>query len=111
MGSDLSVYALAGVRRLAARFRVDCSGCLSLALCAADEFTAGTDIHDEDFIGWTAGAGLEKRLGNAAIRGEVRYTDYESSERVVPYDDLAITVPLRLEADGVGVLVSLLWSF
>lgn len=52
-----------------------------------------------------------ERLGRAAIRGEVRYTDYGSSERVVPYDDLAITVPLVLEADGVGASVSLLWYF
>ena len=80
-------------------------------MCAADEFTPVTESHDEHFTGWTAGAGLEKRLGNAAIRGEVRYTDYGSAERVVPYDDLAITVPLVLEADGVGVLVSLLWQF
>ena len=29
----------------------------------------------------------------------------------MPYDELAITVPLRLEADGLGALVSLLWHF
>ena len=111
VGSGWSVYGLAGVRRLDARFSVDFTGCFLFTLCGPGEFVSGTDVHDQAFTGWTTGAGLEKRLGRAAIRGEVRYTDYGSSERVVPYDDLAITVPLALEADGVGASLSLLWYF
>ena len=110
--SGLSVYALAGLRRLDATLSADYVGCFSSELCtSAEEFTSGTFKYDEDFTGWTTGAGLEKRLGNASIRGELRYTDYRSAGRVVPYDDLGIKVPIGLEADGVGLLVSLLWYF
>ena len=80
-------------------------------MCAADELTPVTESHDENFTGWTAGAGLEKRLGNTAVRGEVRYTDYGSAKRVVPYDDLGITVPLVLDASGASVRVSLIRHF
>ena len=111
VGSDASVYGLAGLRRLEATFSADFTGCFDFTLCAADEFVSGTDVHDEAFTGWTAGAGVERRLGSTSIRGEVRYTDPGSSERVVPYDELAITVPLRLEADGIGALVSVIWHF
>ena len=108
----LSVYALAGLRRLDATLNADYVGCFSSELCtSAEEFTSGTFKYDEDFTGWTTGGGLEKRLGNAAVRGELRYTDYRSAGRVVPYDDLGIKVPIGLEADGVGLLVSLLWYF
>lgn len=110
--SGLSVYALAGLRRLDATLSADYVGCFSSELCApTEEFTSGTFKYDEDFTGWTTGAGLEKRLGNASIRGELRYTDYRSAGRVVPYDDLGIKVPIGLEADGIGLLVSLLWYF
>jgi len=109
--SELSVHALAGFRRLDARLGLDYAGCFTAALCAADELTPVTESHDESFTGWTAGAGLEKRLGNTAIRGELRYTDYGSAKRVVPYDDLGISVPLVLEASGPSVLVSLIRHF
>ena len=112
MFSGLSVYALAGLRRLDATLSADYVGCFSSELCTtAEEFTSGTFKYDEDFTGWTTGGGLEKRLGNAAIRGELRYTDYRSAGRIVPYDDLGIKVPIGLEADGIGLLVSLLWYF
>lgn len=112
MGLGMSVYALAGLRRLDATLSADYIGCFRSELCtAAEEFTSGTSTHDEGFTGWTAGAGLEKRLGNAAIRGELRYTDYGSAGWVVPHDDLGIKVPIGLQADGVGLLVSLLWYF
>lgn len=111
VGSDASLYGLAGLRRLQATFSADFTGCFDFMLCTADEFVSGTDVHDEAFTGWTAGAGVEKRLGSTSIRGEVRYTNPGSSERVVSYDELAITVPLRLEADGIGALASVIWHF
>jgi len=111
-GFGLSVYALAGLRRLDATLSADYVGCFSSELCTAtEEFTSGTFSYDEGFTGWTTGGGLEKKLWNAAIRGELRYTDYRSAGRVVPYDDLGIKVPIDLEADGIGLLVSLLWYF
>ena len=111
IGPGVSLYGLAGLRRLEATFSADYTGCFNVTLCAPGEFVSGTDVHDEDFTGWTAGAGLEKRLGNVSIRGEMRYTDHGGSNRIVPYDDLAITVPLAFEADGIGALASLLWHF
>ena len=111
VGSEAGVYGLAGLRRLEATLTADFTGCFDFTLCSPGELVSVTDVHDQDFTGWTVGAGLEKRLGNTSIRGEVRYTDHGGSERVVPYDELAITVPLRLEADGLGALVSLLWHF
>ena len=109
--SALSVYVVAGLRRLHARLDLDYAGCFTATLCAADELVPVTESHDENFTGWTAGAGLEKRLGNTAVRGEVRYTDYGSAKRVVPYDDLGITVPLVLDASGASVRVSLIRHF
>ncbi len=110
-GSGVSVYGLAGLRRLKATFSADYTGCFSTMLCTPGEFVSGTDVRDEDFAGWTAGGGLEKKLGNTSVRGEMRYTDYRGSNRVVSHDDLAITVPLALEARGIGVLASLIWHF
>ena len=111
IGSGVSAPGLAGLRRLEATFRADYTGCFKLTLCAPGEFVSVTDVHDQDFTGWTAGGGLEKRLGHLPIRGEVRYTDHGGSSRIVPDDELAITVPLAFEADGVGALASLLWHF
>ena len=112
-GSGLSVYGLAGLRRLDARFGVDYVGCFSFSPCtAAEQLVPGADSYDESFTGWTAGAGVEQRLGgNAALRGELHYTGYGSTDRVIPYDDLAIQVPIALEASGVRFHVSLLWYF
>ncbi len=111
-GSGLSLSGLAGLRRLDARFGVDYSGCFRVTLCTAAEFVPRTDSYDERFTGWTAGAGVEQQLsGGAALRGEIHYTGYRSTDRVIPYDDLAIQVPITLEASGVRFWASLLWYF
>lgn len=73
---------------------------------------AAVERLDVRCTGWTAGAGVEQRLGgNAALRGELHYTGYGSTDRVIPYDDLAIQVPIALEASGMRFQVSLLWYF
>lgn len=111
-GSGLSLYGLAGLRRLDANFSVDYVGCYSYALCSEDQLTPAADSYEENLTGWTVGAGVEQRFGgNVGIRGELRYTSYGSAERVIPYDDLAIRVPLAVQADGVGVQLGLLWYF
>ena len=51
--------------------------------------------HDEEYDAWVVGAGLEKKLGSIAIRGELRYADHDSSTRTVPFDDVAVTVPMN----------------
>ncbi len=112
-GSGLSLYALGGLRRLDARFGVDYVGCFSLSPCtAASELVPRADSYDESFTGWTADAGVEQRFGGgAAIRGEFRYTGYGGTERVIPYDDLAIRVPIALKSSGVRFQASVLWYF
>ena len=111
-GAGLSLYGLVGLRRLDARFGVDYVGCFSVSLCTAEQLVPAADSYDESFTGWTAGAGVEQRLGRgAALRGELHYTGYGSTDRVIPYDDLAIEVPIALEASGMRVQVSLLWYF
>ena len=101
-----------GLRRLDANFGVDYAGCYSYALCTEDQLTPAADSFEENLTGWTAGAGVEQRLGGSVgIRGELRYTRYGSAERVIPYDDLAIRVPLAVQADGVGAQLGLIWYF
>lgn len=109
--SELSVYGLGGVRRLATTLMLDYAGCFRDTLCAPGELTPAMDTHEEAFTGWAAGGGFEKRFGSAAVRSELRYTAYGNAERVVPYDELAISVPLRLSAHGASMVVSLLWHF
>ncbi len=111
-GLGPSVYGLVGLRHLKAGFRSDYTGCLNPEPCTeAGEFTSGTDRFDENFIGWTTGGGIEKKLGAIAIRGEVRYTDYRSASRIIPFTDVGVTVPLSLEASGVSARVGLLLYF
>ena len=111
-GLGPSVYGLVGVRYLKAGFRSDYTGCLNPEPCTeAGEFTSGTDRFDENFLGWTTGGGVEKKLGSIAIRGEVRYTDYGSATRTIPFTDVGVTVPLSLEASGVSARVGLLLYF
>lgn len=104
-----SVYALVGMRRLDADFETEYVGCLSPMGCAPGELTSGEEQHDESFNARTIGAGLEKTLGKAAIRGELRHTDHGSSTRIVPFPDVAVTVPVELATSEFGVGVSLVW--
>ena len=111
-GLGPSVYGLVGVRRLSAGFRSDYTGCLNPEPCTeASQFTSGTDRFDENFTGWTTGGGIEKKLGSIALRGEVRYTDYGSASRTIPFTDVGVTVPLSLETSGVSARVGLLLYF
>ena len=111
-GLGPSVYGLVGVRRLGAKFRADYTGCLNPTPCTEDsQLTSGTDRFDENFTGWTTGGGIEKKLGAIAIRGEVRYTDYGSASRTIPFTDVGVTVPLSLETSGVSARVGLLLYF
>ena len=50
-------------------------------------------------------------MGSLAIRGEVRVTDYSEAGRVIPFDDLFVSVPLELEPDSISFGVTLVWYF
>ena len=111
-GLGPSVYGLVGVRRLGAGFRSDYTGCLNPTPCTdASQFTSGTDRFDENFTGWTTGGGIEKKLGNISLRGEVRYTDYGSASRTISFTDVGVTVPFSLETSGVSARLGLLLYF
>ena len=107
-----SVYGLVGVRRLTAAFGSEYTGCVTAIACTEPpEFVSGSDSFSESFSGWTVGGGLEKKLGSLAVRGELRFTDYSKARRVIPFDDLFVSVPLELEPDSVSFGVTLLWYF
>lgn len=106
-GAD--IYVFGGVRRLDADFRTSYTGCLIAGGCEAGELTTGREQHDEEYDAWVAGAGVEKKLGSIAVRGELRYADHGSAERTVPFDEVAVTVPVELAAGEVGVGIGLIW--
>ena len=109
MGWGTDLYVLGGLRRLNADFRTAYTGCLLAGGCSANEITRGREQHDEEYDAWVVGAGFEKTLGSIAIRGEVRYADHGSSERTVPFDEVAVTVPVELAGGEVGLGVGLIW--
>ena len=107
-----SVYGLVGVRRLKASFGSEYTGCPTETACTEPgQFVSGSDSFSESFSGWTVGGGVEKKLGGLAIRGELRVTDYSKAGRVIPFDDLFVSVPLELEPDSITFGVTLLWYF
>ena len=112
-GSDTSVYALAGVRRLRTRMRIAYTGCpYATDVCPPAEFVSGADAWTEHLIGWTSGVGLEKMLGeNLALRGEFRYIGYESHSWLSLPDDGKIRVPAEMDSDEIDLSLGLVWYF
>ena len=106
-GAEVSAFV--GMRRLDATFKTTYTGCLIVAGCAPDEYTTGRERHDEEFDAWIAGVAVEKSLGPIGIRGELRYTEHGDSKRTVNFDDVAVTVPVNIESDEIGVGLSLIW--
>ena len=107
-----SLYGLVGVQRLNANFGSKYSGCVTETPCTdPGQFVSGSDSFSEGFTGWTVGGGVEKKLGSLAIRGEVRVTDYSEAGRVIPFDDLFVSVPLELDPDSISFGVTLVWYF
>ena len=103
------LYVLGGLRRLQADFRSSWTGCVSVVRCEPGEFTAGRTRRDARHDVWTAGVGVEKRLGSIDIRGELRYADHGGSKRTGRLDELGIAVPAVVEADEVGVGIGFVW--
>lgn len=107
-----SVYGLVGVRRLKAGFRSAYTGCVAETACTEPgQYVSGSDSFSESFSGWTVGGGVEKKAGSLAIRGEVRVTDYSNAGRVIPFEDLFVSVPVDLEPDSISFGITLLWYF
>jgi len=107
-----SIYGLVGMRRLKAGFRSEYTGCVTEAPCTeASQFVSGSDSFDENFGGWTYGGGIEQKVGLISVRGEVRVTDYSNAGRVIPFDDLFVSVPLDLQPRSVSFGLAVLLYF
>ena len=73
---------------------------------------SGTDTEEIALFGWTAGAGLEKAVfGRVAFGAEARYTRYPDESWVVPFSDVAISVPTVVAANGLSLRLRLLLFF
>ena len=114
---DVSLYMLGGVRLFKARFSTTFDGCMNAEPCSASEFVSGTDGRDVDPLATTWGLGLEKRLGSGeynrriALRFEAAYTSYGEESWIVDFPDVRVTVPSTVEADGIGVTISMVRLF
>lgn len=111
-GSDASIYALAGVRRIKTQIRAHLTGCFVPTPCQPSELGSGTETSNEYFTAWTSGLGLEKMLGaHVALRGEVRYTGYLSEDWTKSYFDGKVTVPVKTDAEEIDFSLGLIWYF
>ncbi len=114
---DMSFYLLGGVRLFKARFGTTFEGCLTAEPCSPSEYVSGTDGRDVDPIATTWGLGLEKRFGSGeyarriALRFEASYSRYGDESWVADFPDVRVTVPSTVEADGIGVTVSMVRLF
>ena len=115
---DMTLYLLGGVRRVEARFVSNYNGCFTAEPCASpSEYGSGTDSRDADALAATWGIGVEKRFGKDdylrrfALRMEAQFSRYGEKKWVDDFPDIGVTVPSALEADGVGLTVSLVRLF
>ncbi len=114
---DMSFYLLGGVRLFKARFGTTFEGCLTAEPCSPSEYVSGTDGRDVDPLATTWGLGLEKRFGSGdyarriALRFEASYSRYGDESWVADFPDVRVTVPSTVEADGIGVTVSMVRLF
>ena len=112
---DTSVYVLGGIRLIQAQFTNHYRGCPGLVDCTSTDqtaFVSGTDSRSLDYTAWTYGAGVEKMLSeHLGLRVETRYTQYNSKRWGELISDVGVRIPMRLDADDVGLLLSLAWYF
>lgn len=114
---DMSIYMLGGVRLFKARFTATFEGCVTAEPCSSSEFVSGTDGRDVDPIATTWGLGLERRFGSGeyhrriALRFEATYNQYGDESWVADLPEVGITVPSAVEAQGIGVTVSVVRLF
>ena len=112
-GSDLSLYALAGLRSIRAEFTIVQTGCpAAVAPCPPGPLAVSTFRHDRDFTAWTIGAGVEKPLGeDFALQLEARYADYDRKSWTRLFNQGEVVIPLALSGRETGVALRLLRYF
>lgn len=111
-GDDASLYALAGVRHVETEFKIAYAGCGRVSGCTPDEDLSGSDAYDRDFLAWVGGAGMEKMIDeHFALRGEARYTWYQSESWTSLPDEGRVRVPAELDNGDLGLSLSLVRYF
>lgn len=112
-GSDLSLYALAGIRSIRAEFTIVQTGCpRAVSPCPPGMLAVSTFLHDRDFTAWMIGAGLEKPLGeDFALQLEARYADYNRKSWTRLFNAGEVVIPLALSGRETGVSLRLLRYF
>ena len=114
---DMNIYMLGGVRLFKARFSTTFEGCMTAEPCSPSEFVSGTDGRDVDPVATTWGLGLERRFGSGeyhrriALRFEATYNQYGDESWVADFPDVRVTVPSTVEAEGIGLTVSMVRLF
>ena len=104
----LAIYVLAGVRFAGVQFTNNYTGCFSPEPCDPSGYGSGTEERDFDFTAWRVGTGVERPLGtNIVIRAETGYAMYTREEWVTPFDDVGVTVFSDMDANAVGLTLSL----
>ena len=109
------LYALAGVRRMEVDFFTHFGGCEEDARYPNCPLVTGSESQDRTMTAWTWGVGLEKMMGETtALRGEVRYTEYENDRRTDLYPASgggSFAIPRDLDGDAVSLSVGLIRYF
>ena len=109
-GFDL--YALAGLRRVAAEFSITETGCPGPELqCPPTPLASFTDTVDRNFRAWTLGAGVERQLGERfALQLEVRRTRY-SRKRWDRLFEGGVIIPSSVAGRELGLALRLVRYF
>ena len=68
--------------------------------------TFGVSVHVLAGVRRLVGAGIEKSLGRASVRAELRYTDHGEATRTVSLPDSGVSVPFALETTVRGLALA-----
>ena len=107
--SGLNLYGLAGLRRVATEFSITETGCPGPELqCPPTPLASFTDVVDRRFSAWTAGAGVERQLGEGfTLQVELRRTTYSRKS----WDRLfegGVIIPSTVDGHELGLALRLL---
>ena len=111
LGPGSGLYVLGGIRRLHTELTSDYNGCLSTdRLCTETELTQGSVSYDKTLSGWMVGGGIEKMIGKAGIRAEVRHTQYAKKDWD-GWEDVGPDIPLSLDGDETRFSLGVVFYF
>lgn len=110
--SNLSIYAVAGVRAIGRELGIEQTGCPdSVAPCPPGPLDVAQFQYDQDVVAWTVGAGLEKPFGDWALQLEARYTDADQERWTRLFNAGEVVIPLALRHSETNLQLRLLRYF